>query len=609
MFKVLLITLLGHTSDVKADSLYPPISRYEQGQSQVLSTPVSLKAGVNVSYYHSLPFSSVRMVFDSVNNVIYSNTFGGDIYKTEVIGGVPQASTQFISSNEHTINRMQALLFYDNALYMSGNAADDVNKRGRGQVVKCVIGSGGSKTFSTILNTDFYASSTTLFDHAFSAIVLNPTKDSLFIASGSRTDHGEEKSIGGLYPGLREEPLTTKIYRIPLQSSTIYLQNNETWLQNSGYVYCEGVRNEFDMAFNAKGELFGVENMGDRDDPEELNLLQEGKHYGFPWKMGGNLNPQQFSGYDPSMDLLLPSNLFAPQIFYDDPTFPQQPSSLIIEDAIVNAGPDANWVRNPTTGVFEQKSNVTTFTSHRSPLGLTFDTDSTLDIPYLGGGFVLAYTSGGGASGYLNAVDEGADLCALNLIYDSNTQKYTAQVERLVRGFDRLVDALLVNNEMFILEETGNVFKVTFPVLTAPLADFSVVQDSNCGLSVNLTNTSSNNALSYEWNLGNGTQINSPLSQYTYSNNGSYTIQLKAVNPAGFSSVSRSIYLTPNLTMLASQIGSSFSGFDKIEILNPISINASFKLQAQKEIHLNPGFETQGQGVFKANIAAGCISD
>ncbi|MFB0908884.1 MAG: hypothetical protein QMB03_11535 [Spirosomataceae bacterium] len=59
---------------------------------------------------------------------------------------------------------------------------------------------------------------------------------------------------------MREEPLTTKVFAVPLNASNLYLQNNETWLQNSGYVFCEGVRNEYDIALNAtESTILGIE--------------------------------------------------------------------------------------------------------------------------------------------------------------------------------------------------------------------------------------------------------------------------------------------------------------------------------------------------------------
>ncbi|MDP5140166.1 MAG: PQQ-dependent sugar dehydrogenase, partial [Spirosomaceae bacterium] len=427
MIKLLLI--VSFFAQVQKDTTYPPISNYSQITTSAASNPVALKGDLQVSYLHQLPTPAVRIVYDSLNKILYTNTFEGDVYKTDLVNGNPQNSQLFISRNEHNINRMQGLLYHNGALYLGGNEANNSTKSGKGWLVKCAIGSGGSKTFSTLFQTDLYASSTTLFDHAFSVICLNKTADTLLVASGSRTDHGEVKDINGQYPGLREEPLTTKIFAIPLNTSNLHLQNNETWLQNSGYIFCEGVRNEYDIALNANGEIFGLENMGDRDDPEELNLLKRGKHYGFPWRMGGNINPQQFSPYNPATDKLLPPNLYAPQIFHDDPTFPISPS-ITFEEPIKNIGPDANWVRNPVSGVFAQRNDITSFTSHRSPLGLNFDVDSLLDVPYNASGFMLAYSAGGGSSGYLNPVDAGADVCQLKLIYNISEGKYNVQTTR-----------------------------------------------------------------------------------------------------------------------------------------------------------------------------------
>ena len=92
--------------------------------------------------------------------------------------------------------------------------------------------------------------------------------------------------------------------------------------------------------------------MGDRDDPEELNLLMKGKHYGFPWRMGGNSTTMQFSPYNPNNDLLLPTNLATPEIFYDDPNFPTPPVGVVFEEPLKSIGPDANWVRNPNKWYF-----------------------------------------------------------------------------------------------------------------------------------------------------------------------------------------------------------------------------------------------------------------
>ena len=63
--------------------------------------------------------------------------------------------------------------------------------------------------------------------------------------------------------------------------------------------------------------------------------------------------------------------------FYEDLTYPQVPVGLTLTDAIKNYGPDADKFRDPNTGSIRDASDegtfITSFTSHRSPLGLAFD--------------------------------------------------------------------------------------------------------------------------------------------------------------------------------------------------------------------------------------------
>jgi PKD repeat protein len=473
--------------------------------------------------------------------------------------------------------------------------------------VKCAIGSGGSKIFSTVFQTDLYASSTTLFDHAFSVICLNKTADTLLVASGSRTDHGEVKDVSGQYPGLREEPLTTKIYCIPITASNLYLQNNETWLQNSGYVFCEGVRNEYDIALNAKGEIFGLENMGDRDDPEELNLLKKGKHYGFPWRMGGNLNPQQFSSYNPANDKLLPANLYAPQIFLNDPMFPAAPS-IAFEEPIKNIGPDANWVRNPVSGNFEQRTDITSFTSHRSPLGLNFDVDSLLDVPYNASGFMLAYTTGGGGSGYLNSVDAGVDVCQLKLTYNTSEGKYNVQTTRLASGFNRMVDAILIKNVLYIMEETGHIYTLTFPVLQKPLADFTVAIDDNCKKRINISNAATGNLLSFSWDFNDGNVSSTQNPVHNYLSAGNKVVSLSVRNPRGTSVKAVSINLpnSVNLTGTLNATESTISGIEEITTNQQLNSSMTQQLFSIQNIQLLPGFTVNNGAIFSARIKSDC---
>ncbi|MHA8099863.1 T9SS type A sorting domain-containing protein [Aquirufa aurantiipilula] len=545
--------------------------------SKLLGSPISLIGDIQLKYIGATSGNIVRIVYDSTNKVFYSNTFNGDVYRITIGTNGAFNSNIFIqASKTHTIGRVQGLMWFKNALYLAGNEVDDSNKRSKGRVIKFNINKDGNwESPQNILTTEYYPSSNVLFDHNFSALCLNKTKDSLLIASGSRTDHGEVKDVNGKYPNLREDALTSKIFIIPLNSSKeIIFKNDLSDLKSSGYIFSEGVRNEFDIAYNARGEIFGVENNGDRDDPEELNLLQKGKHYGFPWVMGGNINPQQLSSYNPNTDLLLPNNLYNRAIFYNDPTFPIIPKDIKFEEPIINIGPDANWVRDPQTGKFYQIKNIASFTSHRSPLGLLFDSKNQLASPYTSDGFVLAYSTGGGASGYLNAVDQGADLCQIEFIKTAGSSTYQISVKRIASGFKDLVDAVLVDNKMYLLQNDGGIYEVTFPLNRAK-PTISIASSSNSiviGDKVEFSAIVKDNweIPEYSWSV-NGKEINNYTSNFSstsLANGDVVTCSIKNYFEDGnqinilsnsISLVVKPLFIQPSLVKSGNCIGSRLS--------------------------------------------------
>ena len=60
-------------------------------------------------------------------------------------------------------------------------------------------------------------------------------------------------------------------------------------------VYARGLRNPYDLAFNAAGDLFATDNsrddLGPNEPPEELNHIRQGQHYGWPECWLGNAAP------------------------------------------------------------------------------------------------------------------------------------------------------------------------------------------------------------------------------------------------------------------------------------------------------------------------------
>jgi len=104
-----------------------------------------------------------------------------------------------------------------------------------------------------------------------------------------------------------------------------------------GYIFAEGTRNSFDFAFAPNGDLFATENGPDRDMSEELNWLRPGLHYGFPWRIGGADNPQQFPNYDPAPTVCSTKVRRRPgRLLSQRPDFPPPPTNFT--EPIINVG-------------------------------------------------------------------------------------------------------------------------------------------------------------------------------------------------------------------------------------------------------------------------------
>ncbi|MEO8151237.1 MAG: T9SS type A sorting domain-containing protein [Bacteroidia bacterium] len=450
-------------------------------KSQTL--PVMADTAIHVSLLMEVKNDVVRMAKNPINNALYYATFGGGIYKIINTGGI-YSDTLMASAANHYITYLQGIAFRDSNIYLVGNHKWGGSQGGYGLVVRGKFQANGSWIWDTLMHTANYPSASTLYDHAFSSICVSANGDSLYFSSGSRTDHGEVTSYGP-FPTKREVGLTTTIYRIPINPpSTIYLPNDSALLAASGYVFCRGVRNSFDLELAPNGDLLGCENSGDRDDPDELNWLRQGRHYGFPWRMGGDTTGMQFPGYNQNTDKLInhACGAWAKNSFYNDPNYPQIPAGTTFTEPVKNYGPDADKFRDSQTGLIRDASNegtyITSFTSHRSPLGLVFDNAGKLAAPYYKSAFMMNYTEGtldssgnvGNGIGPFNDLSQ--DLLQLALFKDTVSGQYSMNCYRLGWNFINPVDAYLENNVLYIIEShgftiPGKLYALTFPINTA----------------------------------------------------------------------------------------------------------------------------------------------
>ena len=304
-------------------------------------------------------------------------------------------------------------------------------------------------------------------NHPHPGIVLSPDGRFVYLNSGSRTDHGEIAPADGYPEGTREVPLSSAILRVPADGEDIVIPADGVALAASGYLFADGFRNAFDMAFAPNGDMFAGDNGPDSDLPDALMWVRAGHHFGFPWRMGGIDNPQRFTDYDPAVDnyiLFTQSGARGDGLFMNDPTYPPPPGSF--SDPVINLGPDADRLRDPATGGIIDASDagmtVKTFTPHSSPLGIVFDVDGVLAPEFREDGFLLR--TGGDCCGLIDSFgDPDEDLLHLDL--QKVGDNYQARVTRLVAGFRGPMDAEIVDNRIYVVERSGplGLWEITLP--------------------------------------------------------------------------------------------------------------------------------------------------
>jgi hypothetical protein len=437
------------------------------------SAPVVLNPDLQIRLVlkttNSTGAASVRIAKDLRNNQLYYLKINGDVWQVNLQPGAGSASVRVYTSADHGLSTSVEgfAIGPDGTMYLLGNTTTNGGTANWVRIMKGVP-MGAGRVWSLLAQTQPYPLSKTAFDHLYNGIVVSPDGAFLYVNCGSRTDHGEVEDTGGLYPNLRDAPLTAKILRLPVNASNLVLTNDLNVLKTSGYVFAEGTRNAFDLEFAPNGDLFATDNGPDRDMSDELNWIREDQHYGFPWRMGGADNPQQFPNYNPATDLMLDKRFIAVQTgrYHNDPTFPVSPGNFA--EPVINTGPNANSFRNPANGVIQVATSgqvVSTFTAHRSPLGLVFDAGA-MAPPFQGHGFVLAWTPGDANGDSLAGPfrDASQDLCDLALT-KLGTTNYQAAVTRVVGGFSNPIDAEIIGNKIYVIEYGGNmgIWEVTFP--------------------------------------------------------------------------------------------------------------------------------------------------
>ena len=218
------------------------------------------------------------------------------------------------------------------------------------------------------------------------------------------------------------------------------------------YLYADGTRNSFDMAFNAEGELFAGENGPDMDLPDEINWIREGKNYGFPWRFGNEDSPALDPTYKPAGDTRLNTGFSGVR---------SRTNGLRRCDAAQagHAVDRCDHEPRPRLGTHAQQSHRRRRECEhegRAPRrgdrsqvaspGLVFDAKGALCGDYYKGGLVLSY---GALIDVLQ--DGGQDLALLQMTKVNGEYEMTMNI--LVNGFTAPIDSVLVDNKLYVIEE------------------------------------------------------------------------------------------------------------------------------------------------------------
>lgn len=437
-----------------------------------LQYPVALRDDIIIKHFMRIGPEAVRILHHTKSGELWYTSFDGNVFRIKNITDSQHVAEKVLTTSDHGIEILQGAIFLHDSLYLCGNSYFEDNKVTVGRMVRFVIQDTGQLKMSVVFNTVKYPANKTIYDHGWNALAISPDEKYIYVNSGARTDHGEVQDNGGLFPGARDNALTSKVFRFPVGSTNLELPDDETQLKVAGYLYASGIRNAYDMAFDGKGNFFGVVNSADYDYPEDMFWIRENHHYGFPWLMGGLDNPQQYKDWKPDADkdpfINKSSHSWKVGYYYTDTSFPPRPA-VRFTPGVQNIGPDANEYRGHSGKVQDGDQTglaVSTFTPHCCPLGLCFDTKNILSSDFKGAGFVIRF-SGGGNSGMMKPfTSQGSDLLHLQLSYDSLMNNYFVRTRRIVEKFNDPVDAVMIGSDMYVIEyggEGGNIWKISFP--------------------------------------------------------------------------------------------------------------------------------------------------
>ena len=279
-----------------------------------------------------LPVRPVRLTSDGRGHGLYVLTEQGDVWRLDPSNA---ALKQILPANRYLERRPEDIggplfvlgmtLDRQKRLYIASNQQNKATRPYQNIVTiyrSSSVTNGHPSELKPWFQTNYPGSPA--YIHAVENIAFGPDGH-LYAGNGGRTDGGLTGTDSEWYGG-GETPITGCLWRIKSDSTPPVLE-----------VYARGLRNAYGFCWNAAGEMFATENGPDADAPEELNHIEQGKHYGFPYR-------------------------FADWTKKAYPTSPEPPAGLAFTLPVANLGPDGGFSGTP----------MFTFDPHSGPGGIVF---------------------------------------------------------------------------------------------------------------------------------------------------------------------------------------------------------------------------------------------
>ena len=315
---------------VRATTAYPTFEALQQANRY----PPLPKApeGFRLREVARLPFRPVRLASDGRGHGLYVLTEQGDVWRLDPSNA---ALKQILPANRYLERRPEDIggplfvlgmtLDRQKRLYIASNQQNKATRPYQNIVTiyrSSSVTNGHPSELKPWFQTNYPGSPA--YIHAVENIAFGPDGH-LYAGNGGRTDGGLTGTDSEWYGG-GETPITGCLWRIKSDSTQPVLE-----------VYARGLRNAYGFCWNAAGEMFATENGPDADAPEELNHIEQGKHYGFPYR-------------------------FADWTKKAYPTSPEPPADLAFTLPVANLGPDGGFSGTP----------MFTFDPHSGPGGIVF---------------------------------------------------------------------------------------------------------------------------------------------------------------------------------------------------------------------------------------------